>query len=97
VRVEAHTRNEKGKKNGSGSLEYEFDATNFGPPPQCDPNREPKFSLERVDPPKGADDEPKGKRRSGGSGKAEIRAAGSDSDSRPAKKSSKPPPRTPGG
>jgi hypothetical protein len=100
VRIEAHTRNEKGKKNGSGSLEYEFSAEKFGPPPQCDPNREPKFSLERVDPPKTEDDEPKRKKRSrgSGSGKAEIRAAGSgSSDPKPAKKSGKPAPRTPGG
>jgi hypothetical protein len=97
VRVEAHTRNAKGKKNGSGSLEYGFNANDFGPPPECDPERAPKFSLERVDPPKD-DDGGSRKRRSGGSGKAEIRAAGSDSDS-PAKKkkSSTPPPRSPGG
>jgi len=74
VRVEAHTRNAKGKKNGSGSLEYGFDATKFGPPPQCDPQREPKFSLERVDPP--TDDEaPKQKRRSGSDGSASAKPA----------------------
>ncbi len=33
---------------GSGELEYRFDATDFGPPPQCDPERKPVFDLEDV-------------------------------------------------
>lgn len=33
---------------GSGELEYRFDATDFGPPPQCNPEREPEFDLEDV-------------------------------------------------
>jgi hypothetical protein len=101
VRVDAITRNEKGRKNGSGSLEYEFNADKFGPPPQCDPNRAPHFSLERVDPPPTADDD-KRKRRGGAkaSGSVKVRSVGSDTDS-PSKsskgKSSKPAPRAPGG
>jgi hypothetical protein len=41
------------KEGGSGELEYEFNADGFGPPPTCDPNRQPTFDLEdvnRVDP-----------------------------------------------
>lgn len=110
VRVEAVTRNEKGKVDGRGSTEYGFTADGFGPPPQCDPNREPKFSLERVDPVRDEDDDkPKRgartKRRtarapgsdsdssaSSGGGKASVRASGSGGS-----RSSKPPPRSPGG
>jgi von Willebrand factor type A domain len=107
VRVEAITRNEKGRKNGSGSTEYEFSAEGFGPPPQCDPQREPKFSLERVDPLPEDDDTPSRKRSrssarspgsdasssgSSGGGKASGRASGSAGT-----KSSKPAPRSPGG
>lgn len=33
-------------KEGKGSLEYNFSATGFGPPPECDPERKPSFSLE---------------------------------------------------
>lgn len=40
VTVEAMT------PNGSGSLTYEFDAEGFGP--NCDPNRPPPFSTERI-------------------------------------------------
>lgn len=107
VRVDAITRNDKGKKNGSGSLEYEFGADGFGPPPQCDPNRAPHFSLEKVQPPAEDDDgnAKKTKRKRGrspgsgeASGSAKVRAAGSDAEGAPKKKSgNKTPPRSPGG
>lgn len=38
------------KDKGSGDLEYTFNADGFGPPPDCDPERKPTFSLEEVDP-----------------------------------------------
>jgi hypothetical protein len=47
VRITANQKNEKGKKVGEGSLEYPFSAEKFGPPPECDPNRAPNFSLEK--------------------------------------------------
>jgi hypothetical protein len=39
---------------GKGSLEYSFQATGFGPPPECNPERPPTFSLKNV-----AEPEPK--------------------------------------
>lgn len=33
---------------GKGSLEYSFQATDFGPPPDCNPERLPTFSLKNV-------------------------------------------------
>jgi hypothetical protein len=33
-------------KDGSGSLEYAFSASGFGPPPDCDPERKPSFTLD---------------------------------------------------
>ena len=110
VRVDAVTRNEKGKVDGRGSTEYGFVADGFGPPPQCDPNREPKFSLERVDPlPSEEQDQPK----RGRTKRRTTRSPGSDSDSSASSgggkasvrasgsggsgKKSKPPPRSPGG
>jgi hypothetical protein len=33
---------------GSGSLEYSFQAADFGPPPDCNPERAPTFSLKNV-------------------------------------------------
>ncbi len=47
VRIQANTKNEKGKKDGEGSLEYQFSAEKFGPPPECDPNRAPAFRLDK--------------------------------------------------
>jgi hypothetical protein len=38
---------------GKGALEYAFDATGFGPPPACDPERKPAFTLD-VDQPREA-------------------------------------------
>lgn len=43
VRIVASTPGEKRK---SGTLRYAFDAEGFGPPPQCDPERQPEFKLE---------------------------------------------------
>jgi hypothetical protein len=60
VKVVAVVKNEKGKKSGEGDTSWEFDAEKFGPPPECDPNREPKFSLERVDPAEDQDDDDRG-------------------------------------
>ncbi|MBC8073259.1 MAG: VWA domain-containing protein [Deltaproteobacteria bacterium] len=105
VRVEAITRSEKGRKNGSGSTEYEFSAEGFGPPPQCDPQREPKFSLERVDQ-LPEDDDGRARGRSRGRSSSGARSPGSTSGSSGGgkasgsagtSKSSKPAPRSPGG
>lgn len=41
----------KDKQKGKGELSYGFNADGFGPPPDCDPNREPSFSLEEIPPP----------------------------------------------
>lgn len=41
-RVEIRART----KDGTGSLEYGFSANGFGPPPDCDPQRKPAFSLQ---------------------------------------------------
>lgn len=46
VRIEVET---KESTRGSGSLEYQFDATAFGPPPDCNPERAPNFRLDDVD------------------------------------------------
>lgn len=46
VRIEVQA--EQGT-NGSGSLEYEFDATAFGPPPECNPERAPDFRLDDIE------------------------------------------------
>jgi uncharacterized protein YegL len=37
------------EKLGKGALEYSFQAGGFGPPPDCDPQRLPTFSLKQVD------------------------------------------------
>lgn len=42
VEIVAKSEDPKGK----GSLEYGFSAAGFGPPPECDPNRAPKFKLD---------------------------------------------------
>jgi hypothetical protein len=41
-RVEIRART----NDGTGSLEYGFSANGFGPPPDCDPQRRPTFSLQ---------------------------------------------------
>jgi hypothetical protein len=45
VRIEVNL-----EERGSGRLRYEFDAEDFGPPPTCNPEREPNFDLEDVTP-----------------------------------------------
>jgi hypothetical protein len=50
VRIVANRPEEGGKKGKSGAkgeLEYEFDATGFGPPPACDPERAPTFRMDK--------------------------------------------------
>lgn len=37
------------EKLGRGALEYKFQAAGFGPPPACDPERKPTFSLKDVE------------------------------------------------
>jgi hypothetical protein len=82
VRIEAHTTNARGKQNGKGSLEYNFDAEGFGPPPDCDPERKPKFKLdENLDAAdtEGDDDSGSGKRKGGlfkGSGEVSTPGGG---------------------
>jgi hypothetical protein len=41
VRIVANSKDPK----GSGSLEWDFNADGFGPPPDCDPNAPPSFPL----------------------------------------------------
>ena len=67
--VKIVAKSEKDPK-GSGSLDYGFNASGFGPPPECDPQRAPKFKL---DPGKST----VGKGSGGGSGKAKASASAS--------------------
>lgn len=49
VRIVAKTNQSKAKGKRAtkqGQLEYDFNADNFGPPPQCDPARQPSFKLD---------------------------------------------------
>ncbi len=81
VRIEARARDEKGKTNGKGSLEYEFEAEKFGPPPECDPNRKPDFPLDKnLDP---APDEDDGGSRSKSKGKGKASGSFRTSPSKP--------------
>jgi hypothetical protein len=95
VRIDAIRKNEKGRKDGEGSLSYEFNADNFGPPPVCDPNRQPHFDTKKVVVPPDEDDKKKRRNRgpggggSAGPGKASGKTSGKTS-------SGKPPPRQPG-
>ena len=41
VTIEAHSKNPE----GSGSLDYKFNSDGFGPPPDCNPNTPPNFTL----------------------------------------------------
>lgn len=74
VRIEAQAdRNPSGKPRKKGDVSWTFDASGFGPPPDCDPNRQPAFKLDEnlTEPEDG--DEDGSRRRSGpgrGSGKA---------------------------
>ncbi len=65
VRIEASTKDDKGKRNGKGSLEYAFEAEKFGPPPACDPQRAPDFPLDKNLEP--APEESDGRKKSSGS------------------------------
>ncbi len=73
VRIEAQAKNEDGKRAGKGSLEYQFEAEKFGPPPTCDPQRAPNFPLDKnLDPAPEDGSEPsksKGKGKASGSAK----------------------------
>jgi hypothetical protein len=64
VQIEA-----KKKDEGSGKLTYTFDASGFGPPPDCDPEKPPKFDLKA--PVEDADDDGGSSGSSGFSVKAE--------------------------
>ncbi|MCB9718083.1 MAG: VWA domain-containing protein [Myxococcales bacterium] len=47
VRIEAQAeKNAKGKAKKKGDVSWTFDAKGFGPPPDCDPNRQPTFKLD---------------------------------------------------
>ena len=47
VRIEAQAdRNARGRPRKKGDLSWTFDASGFGPPPDCDPNRQPTFKLD---------------------------------------------------
>lgn len=70
VRIEARATDENGKRTSKGSLEYEFEAEKFGPPPTCDPERAPDFPLDKNLEPPGDEDE-------GDSGKKKSKASGS--------------------
>lgn len=47
VRISVQAQDDRGRSQGEGDLEYEFDANGFGPPPACDPERKPTFRLDR--------------------------------------------------
>ncbi|MFK7927658.1 MAG: VWA domain-containing protein, partial [Myxococcota bacterium] len=47
VRIEANAQDAEGKRSSKGSLEYAFEAEDFGPPPPCDPQRAPDFPLDK--------------------------------------------------
>ena len=44
VKIVAHAKN----PDGSGALEYKFNANGFGPPPECDPKAPPAFDMKTV-------------------------------------------------
>jgi len=94
VRIDAIRRNEKGRKDGQGSLSYEFNADDFGPPPTCDPNRQPKFDTKKVVVPPEEDEGRKRRNRGPGGGGSAKASAGSSNGKK--KKSSSPGARSPG-
>lgn len=67
VRIEARASDENGKNTRKGSLEYEFEAEKFGPPPTCDPERKPDFPLDKNLDPAPEEDEGGGKAKASGS------------------------------
>jgi hypothetical protein len=46
VKIEAKYK--KKDEEASGTLEYEFDAEGFGPPPDCNPDKKPTFDLKDI-------------------------------------------------
>jgi hypothetical protein len=44
VKIVANAKN----PNGSGALEWKFNADGFGPPPDCDPNAPPSFDMKTI-------------------------------------------------
>lgn len=66
VRIKANAgKNAQRKVRKSGEVSWTFDATGFGPPPECNPERQPSFDLDDNLTP---DEEPKKGRRSRSSG-----------------------------
>jgi hypothetical protein len=49
VTIEANSKNPE----GSGSLDYKFNSDGFGPPPDCNPNTPPNFTLKASAPTEG--------------------------------------------
>jgi hypothetical protein len=78
VRIDAlANRNKNGKARSRGSLEYDFDANGFGPPPDCDPERQPKFRLDQdLDGTAAREQDEKKRAKAGGSAKTGPRAPG---------------------
>lgn len=75
VRIDAlANRNKQGKARSRGSLEYEFDANGFGPPPECDPERAPSFSLDQDLDGKAARDQDEKKANASGSAKGSAKS-----------------------
>ncbi len=84
VRIEAHATSPKGRSTGRGSLEYEFNADKYGPPPECDPDRKPSFKLDEnlagTTQPDGEDAPKERKKLFKGSAQGEVNMPGSDPD-----------------
>ncbi len=77
---EVEIRVETDEPRGRGKLGYEFDASGFGPPPDCDPERAPTFDMDEVEPAPAAergDSKVRGSARSGGTGGAAAKAGAS--------------------
>ena len=64
--------NSKKDPKGKGSLEWDFNADGFGPPPDCDPNAPPSFPLK-------TNGQPVEGGASGGDGKASVKVTASAS------------------
>ncbi|MCX4240606.1 VWA domain-containing protein [Paraliomyxa miuraensis] len=79
VRIEAQAdRNNKGKARKKGETTWTFDAAGFGPPPDCDPNRQPTFKLDAVTPKDGEDSGGGGSKGSSGKGSGKASASKGD-------------------
>jgi hypothetical protein len=71
VRIEAQAdRNSKGKARKKGDVSWTFDAEGFGPPPDCDPQRQPSFKLDANLVPDEAQDDDDGQKGNRGEAKA---------------------------